>query len=173
MKIIKKGQDFKYHVQIFDKDTGEEIQITLQNYYDLQVYTNDSRTWVDVKSMINASNMLQFDAQILRPLSSGQVHIKVMFSEVNPVFQDGKYDYMQIISVDSYYDSEGMIGDLDKAQWGQIYGDITKQADLISFIKSNSADKDIIGVSKNEYEYLKVNNNLKQNTLYVITDDNE
>lgn len=173
MKIIKKGQDFKYHVQIFDKDTGEEIQITLQNYYDLQVYTNDSRTWVDVKSMINASNMLQFDAQILRPLSSGQVHIKVMFSEVNPAFQDGKYDYMQIISVDSYYDSEGMIGDLDKAQWGQIYGDITKQADLISFIKSNSSDKDIVGVSKNEYEYLKVNNNLKQNTLYVITDDND
>jgi hypothetical protein len=117
--------------------------------------------------------MLQFDAQLLRPLSSGQVHIKVMFSEVNPAFQDGKYDYMQIISVDSYYDSEGMIGDLDKAQWGQIYGDITKQQDLISFIKSNSSDKDIIGVSKKEYEYLKVNNNLKQNTLYVITDDNE
>ena len=37
----------------------------------------------------------------------------------------------------------------------------------------NSSDKDIIGVSKNEYEYLKVNNNLKQNTLYVITDDND
>ena len=50
---------------------------------------------------------------------------------------------------------------------------ITKQADLISFIKTNSADKDIVGVSQNEYEYLKVNNNLKQNTLYVITDDNE
>ena len=173
MKIIKKGQDFKYHVQIFDKDTGEEIQITLQNYYKVQIYTNDSRTWIDATSYIDASNMLQVDTQLFRPLSSGQIHIKIMFSEANSVFQDGKYDYMQIISVDSYYDSEGMIGDLDKAQWGQIYGDITKQADLISFIKSNSADKDIIGVSQNEYEYLKVNNNIKQNTLYVITDDNE
>lgn len=173
MKIIKKGQDFKYHVQIFDKDTGEEIQITLQNFYDLQVYTNDSRTWVNVKSCIDASNMLQFDAQILRPLSSGQVHIKVMFSEDNPVFQDGKYNYMNIISTDSYYDSEGMVGNLEKAQWGQIFGDISKQEDLVNFIKSNSADKDIVGISQNEYEYLKVNNQLKEHTLYVITDDNE
>ncbi|MCI7206901.1 MAG: hypothetical protein MSA15_13060 [Clostridium sp.] len=123
--------------------------------------------------MINASNMLQFDAQILRPLSSGQVHIKVMFSEVNPAFQDGKYDFMQIISVDSYYDSEGMIGDLDKAQWGQIYGDITKQADLINFIKNGSVDKVVLGITQNEYEHLKVNNQLKEDTLYVITDDNE
>lgn len=173
MKIIKKGQDFKYHVQIFDKDTGEEIQITLQNYYDLQVYTNDSRTWIDATSYIDAGNMLQFDAQILRALSSGQVHIKIMFSEENPSFQDGKYDYMNIISTDSYYDSEGMIGNLEKAQWGQIFGDITKQEDLVNFIKNESVDKAVIGISQNEYEHLKVNNQLKENTLYVITDDNE
>lgn len=173
MKIIKKGQDFKYHVQIFDKDTGEEIQITLQNYYKVQIYTNDSRTWIDATSYIDASNMLQFDAQILRPLSSGQVHIKVMFSEANPAFQDGKYDYMNIISTDAYYDSEGMIGNLEKAQWGQIFGDITKQEDLVNLIKNGSGDKAIVGISQNEYENLKVNNQLKENTLYVITDDNE
>lgn len=173
MKIIKKGQDFKYHVQIPDKDTGNEIQITLQNYYDVQVYTNDSRTWVDVKSCLNASNMLQFDSQFLRPLSSGQIHIKVMFSEVNPAFQDGKYDFMKIISVDSYYDAEGMIGDLDKAQWGQIYGDITQQKDLMDYLKANVSDKDIIGLTKIEYDYLKTNNNLKENNLYVIKDDND
>ena len=55
MKIIKKGQDFKYHVQIFDKDTGEEIQITSQNYYKVQIYTNDSRTWIDTTSYIDAN----------------------------------------------------------------------------------------------------------------------
>ena len=177
MKIIKKGQDFKYHVQIFDKDTGEEIQITLQNYYDLQVYTNDSRTWVDVTSYIDASNMLQVDTQILSPLSSGQVHIKVMFSEANSVFQDKSYDYMNIISTDSYYDSEDMIDNLEKVQWGQIFGDITKQKDLIDLIKKVIDDKDInkyfVGLTQNEYEHLKVNNQLKDNTLYVITDDNE
>ena len=177
MKIIKKGQDFKYHVQIFDKDTGEEIQITLQNYYDLQVYTNDSRTWVDVTSYIDASNMLHVDTQILSPLSSGQVHIKVMFSEANSVFQDKSYDYMNIISTDSYYDSEDMIDNLEKVQWGQIFGDITKQKDLIDLIKKVIDDKDInkyfVGLTQNEYEHLKVNNQLKDNTLYVITDDNE
>lgn len=173
MKIIKKGQDFKYHVQIFDKDTGEEIQITLQNYYKVQIYTNDSRTWIDVTSYIDASNMLQVDTQLLRPLSSGQIHIKIMFSEVNPVFQDKNYDYMNIISTDSYYDSEDMIGNLEKAQWGQIFGDITKQEDLINIIKNGSVDKAVIGISQNEYEHLKVNNQLKENTLYVITDDNE
>ena len=177
MKIIKKGQDFKYHVQIFDKDTGEEIQITLQNYYDLQVYTNDSRTWVDVTSYIDASNMLQVDTQLLSPLSSGQIHIKIMFSEANSVFQDKNYDYMNIISTDSYYDSEDMIDNLEKVQWGQIFGDITKQEDLINLIKKVIDDKDInkyfVGLTQNEYEHLKVNNQLKENTLYVITDDNE
>ena len=177
MKIIKKGQDFKYHVQIFDKDTGEEIQITLQNYYDLQVYTNDSRTWVDVTSYIDASNMLHVDTQILSPLSSGQVHIKVMFSEANSVFQDKSYDYMNIISTDSYYDSEDMIDNLEKVQWGQIFGDITKQKDLIDLIKKVIDDKDInkyfVGLTQNEYEHLKVNNQLKDNTLYIIIDDNE
>lgn len=173
MKIIKKGQDFKYHVQVLDKDTGQEIQITMQNYYELQLYTNDSRTWISVKSNINASNMLQFDSQLLRPLSSGQIHVKVMFSEVNPAFQDGKYDYMKIFNVDSYYDAEGMIGDLDKAQWGQIYGDISQQKDLVNFIKNEVSEKDIISVTKIEYEYLKANNNLKSGSLYVITDDNE
>ena len=177
MKIIKKGQDFKYHVQIFDKDTGEEIQITLQNYYKVQIYTNDSRTWIDATSYIDASNMLQVDTQLLRPLSSGQIHIKIMFSEANHVFQDRKYDYMNIISTDSYYDSEAMIDNLEKAQWGQIFGDITKQEDLINLIKKVIDDKDInkyfVGLTQNEYEQLKVNNQLKENTLYVITDDNE
>ena len=177
MNIIKKGQDFKYHVQIFDKDTGEEIQITLQNYYKVQIYTNDSRTWIDATSYIDASNMLQVDTQLLSPLSSGQIHIKIMFSEANSVFQDKNYDYMNIISTDSYYDSEDMIGDLDKAQWGQIFGDITKQKDLINLIKNLIDDKDInkyfVGITQNEYEHLKVNNQLKDNTLYVITDDNE
>ena len=177
MKIIKKGQDFKYHVQIFDKDTGEEIQITLQNYYKVQVYTNDSRTWIDATSYIDASNMLQVDTQLLSPLSSGQIHIKIMFSEANSVFQDKNYDYMNIISTDSYYDSEDMIDNLEKVQWGQIFGDITKQEDLINLIKKVIDDKDInkyfVGLTQNEYEQLKVNNQLKENTLYVITDDNE
>ena len=177
MNIIKKGQDFKYHVQIFDKDTGEEIQITLQNYYKVQVYTNDSRTWIDATSYIDASNMLQVDTQLLSPLSSGQMHIKIMFSEANSVFQDKNYDYMNIISTDSYYDSEDMIDNLEKVQWGQIFGDITKQEDLINLIKKVIDDKDInkyfVGLTQNEYEQLKVNNQLKENTLYVITDDNE
>ena len=177
MKIIKKGQDFKYHVQIFDKDTGEEIQITLQNYYNVQIYTNDSRTWVDVTSYIDASNMLQVDTQLLSPLSSGQIHIKIMLSEANSVFHDKNYDYMNIISTDSYYDSEDMIDNLEKVQWGQIFGDITKQEDLINLIKKVIDDKDInkyfVGLTQNEYEQLKVNNQLKENTLYVITDDNE
>ena len=177
MKIIKKGQDFKYHVQIFDKDTGEEIQITSQNYYKVQIYTNDSRTWIDVTSYIDASNMLQVDTQLLSPLSSGQIHIKIMFSEANSVFQDKNYDYMNIISTDSYYDSEDMIDNLEKVQWGQIFGDITKQEDLINLIKKVIDDKDInkyfVGLTQNEYEQLKVNNQLKENTLYVITDDNE
>ena len=177
MKIIKKGQDFKYHVQIFDKDTGEEIQITLQNYYKVQIYTNDSRTWIDAASYIDASNMLQVDTQLLSPLSSGQIHIKIMFSEANSVFQDKNYDYMNIISTDSYYDSEDMIDNLEKVQWGQIFGDITKQEDLINLIKKVIDDKDInkyfVGLTQNEYEHLKVNNQLKENTLYVITDDNE
>ena len=177
MNIIKKGQDFKYHVQIFDKDTGEEIQITLQNYYKVQIYTNDSRTWIDAASYIDASNMLQVDTQLLSPLSSGQIHIKIMFSEANSVFQDKNYDYMNIISTDSYYDSEDMIDNLEKVQWGQIFGDITKQEDLINLIKKVIDDKDInkyfVGLTQNEYEQLKVNNQLKENTLYVITDDNE
>ena len=177
MKIIKKGQDFKYHVQIFDKDTGEEIQITLQNYYKVQIYTNDSRTWIDATSYIDASNMLQVDTQLLRPLSSGQIHIKIMFSEANSVFRDNNYDYMNIISTDSYYDSEDMIDNLEKVQWGQIFGDITKQEDLINLIKNLINDKDInkyfVGLTQNEYEHLKANNQLKENTLYVITDDNE
>ena len=177
MKIIKKGQDFKYHVQIFDKDTGEEIQITSQNYYKVQIYTNDSRTFIDATSYIDASNMLQVDTQLLRPLSSGQIHIKIMFSEANSIFRDNNYDYMNIISTDSYYDSEDMIDNLEKVQWGQIFGDITKQEDLINLIKKVIADKDInkyfVGLTQNEYEQLKVNNQLKENTLYVITDDNE
>ena len=177
MKIIKKGQDFKYHVQIFDKDTGEEIQITSQNYYKVQIYTNDSRTFIDATSYIDASNMLQVDTQLLRPLSSGQIHIKIMFSEANSVFRDNNYDYMNIISTDSYYDSEDMIDNLEKVQWGQIFGDITKQEDLINLIKKVIDDKDInkyfVGLTQNEYEQLKVNNQLKDNTLYVITDDNE
>ena len=177
MKIIKKGQDFKYHVQIFDKDTGEEIQITSQNYYKVQFYTNDSRTWIDATSYIDASNMLQVDTQLLSPLSSGQIHIKIMFSEANSVFQDKNYDYMNIISTDSYYDSEDMIDNLEKVQWGHIFGDITKQEDLINLIKKVIDDKDInkyfVGLTQNEYEQLKVNNQLKENTLYVITDDNE
>ena len=177
MNIIKKGQDFKYHVQIFDKDTGEEIQITLQNYYKVQIYTNDSRTWIDATSYIDASNILQVDTQLLSPLSSGQIHIKIMFSEANSVFRDNNYDYMNIISTDSYYDSEDMIDNLEGVQWGQIFGDITKQEDLINLIKKLIDDKDInkyfVGLTQNEYEHLKVNNQLKDNTLYVITDDNE
>ena len=177
MKIIKKGQDFKYHVQIFDKDTGEEIQITSQNYYKVQIYTNDSRTWIDATSYIDASNMLHVDTQLLSPLSSGQIHIKIMFSEANSVFHDKNYDYINIISTDSYYDSEDMIDNLEKVQWGQIFGDITKQEDLINLIKKVIDDKDInkyfVGLTQNEYEQLKVNNQLKDNTLYVITDDNE
>ena len=177
MKIIKKGQDFKYHVQIFDKDTGEEIQITLQNCYKVRIYTNDSRTWIDATSYIDTSNMLQVDTQLLSPLSSGQIHIKIMFSEANSVFQDKNYDYINIISTDSYYDSEDMIDNLQKVQWGQIFGDITKQEDLINLIKNVIDDKDInkyfVGLTQNEYEQLKVNNQLKDNTLYIIIDDNE
>ena len=92
----------------------------------MQIYTNDSRTWIDATSYIDTSNMLQVDTQILRPLSSGQMHIKIMLSEANSIFQDKNYDYMNIISTDSYYDSEDMIDNLGKTQWGQIFGDITK-----------------------------------------------
>ena len=55
----------------------------------------------------------------------------------------------------------------------QIQGDITKQRDLINFIKNESDDKAIVGITQNEYEQLKINNQLKENTLYVIIDDNE
>ena len=143
----------------------------------MQIYTNDSRTWIDATSYIDASNMLQVDTQLFRSLSSGQIHIKIMFSEANPVFHDKSYDYMNIISTDSYYDSEDMIDNLEKAQWGQIFGDITKQEDLINLIKNIINDKDInkyfVGLTQNEYEQLKVNNQLKDNTLYIIIDDNE
>ena len=109
----------------------------------MQIYTNDSRTWIDATSYIDASNMLQVDTQLLSPLSSGQIHIKIMFSEANSVFQDKNYDYMNIISTDSYYDSEDMIDNLGRVQWGQIFGDITKQEDLINLIKKVIDDKDI------------------------------
>ena len=66
----------------------------------MQIYTNDSRTWIDATSYIDASNMLQVDTQLLSPLSSGQIHIKIMFSEANSVFRDNNYDYMNIISTD-------------------------------------------------------------------------
>ena len=139
----------------------------------MQIYTNDSRTWIDATSYIDASNMLQVDTQLLSPLSSGQIHIKIMFSEANSVFQDKNYDYMNIISTDSYYDSEDMIDNLEKTQWGHIFGDITKQEDLINLIKNGSVNKVVLGLTQNEYEHLKVNNQLKEDTLYVITDDNE
>ena len=54
-----------------------------------------------------------------------------------------------------------------------IFVDITKQKELINVIKNGNDDKSVIGITQNEYEHLKVNNQLKDNTLYVITDDNE
>ncbi|MDD7754889.1 MAG: hypothetical protein PUJ51_10350 [Clostridiales bacterium] len=62
---------------------------------------------------------------------------------------------------------------IDDNECEQILGDITRQADLISFIKNGSDVKVIIGITQNEYEHLKVNNQLKDNTLYVIIDDND
>ncbi|MDD7754888.1 MAG: hypothetical protein PUJ51_10345 [Clostridiales bacterium] len=48
---------------------------------------------------------------------------------------------------------------------------------MINLIKKLIDDKDInkyfVGLTQNEYEHLKVNNQLEDNTLYVITDDNE
>lgn len=171
MKIITKGNDLQYQVNIKDKE-GNDVSVTMQNYYKILIYTNDSRIFIDVTGSLNASNILSVDCQMFRPLNSGQIHIKVMFSETNPDFMDGKYDYLKIISTEYYYQSD-VKGNIDgTAQWGYLYGSIEDQADIIEFIRENTSDKDIVGLTQAEYEALIANNQVKPNSLYVITDNN-
>lgn len=171
MKIIKKGNDLQYHITVKD-NTGQEVSVTLKNYYKICLYTEDSRIFIDVTSFLNASNILSVDCQLFKPLASGQVHIKVMFSDLNPDFHDGKYDYMKIINTEYYYDSEGTDTLNGAAQWGLIYGSIGDQSDLLQFIRDNTSDKDIVGLTQAEYDYLVIQGQVKQNNLYVITDNN-
>lgn len=171
MIIINKGQDFQYKVNIKDQD-GEEITVAIQNYYKVQIYTSDPMVFVDVTTRINTNNVLNVDYQLFSPLPSGQVHIKIMFSENNPDFYDGKYDYLKIINTEYFYDSEKAVYPEGQAQWGQIYGDITDQADLIGYIMEHTSDKDIVGLTQAEYDYMVANDLIKDNNLYIITDNN-
>lgn len=171
MKIIKKGNDLQYKINIKDA-SGEPVSVTLKNYYKICIYTEDSRIFIDVTSYLNASNVLSVDCQLFKVLPSGQVHIKVMFSDLNPDFHDGKYDYIKIINTEYYYDSEGEYSVSGAAQWGNIYGSIGDQSDLLQFIRDNTSDKDIVGLTQAEYDYLVIQGQVKQNNLYVITDNN-
>lgn len=171
MKIITKGNDLQYRVNIKDKE-GNEVSVTMQNYYKILIYTSTPAVYIDVTSYLNANNLLSVDCQLFKPLVTGQVHIKVMFSEQNPDFHDGKYDYLKILNTDYYYDSEGYDGHTGAAQWGLIYGSIEDQADLVQYIRDNTSDKDIVGVTQAEYDYLVTSGNVKSNNLYVITDNN-
>ena len=60
MKIITKGNDLQYRVNIKDKE-GNEVSVTMQNYYKIQVYTTDPRVYIDVTGSLNASNILSVD----------------------------------------------------------------------------------------------------------------
>lgn len=169
MKIITKGNDLQYRVNIKDKE-GNEISVTMQNYYKILIYTNDSRIFIDVTGSLNASNILSVDCQMFKPLNSGQIHIKVMFSETNPDFMDGKYDYLKIINTEYYYQSD-VKGNIDgTAQYGLLYGSIEDQADLVEYIKQQVSDKDIVGLSYSEYEEIRNSGQIKSQCLYVITD---
>lgn len=171
MKIITKGNDFQYQLNIKDKD-GNLIPITQQNYYRVTIYTSDPKIYVDVTNALNASNVLSVDCQLFRVLNSGQIYIKVMFSEQNPDFMDGKYDYLKILNTEYYYQSDAKGNIPGTAQWGYLYGSIEDQADLVQYIKDNTSDKDIIGLTQAEYDYLVLSGNVKSNNLYVITDNN-
>lgn len=170
MKIITKGNDLQYKLNIKDKE-GNEVSVTMQNYYKILIYTNNSAVYINVTNYLNASNVLSVDCQLFKPLGTGQVHIKVMFAEQNPDFHDGQYDYMKIINTEYYYDSEGYDG-TQGAQYGFLYGNIEDQADLVDYIKSQVSDKDIVGLTQNEYDYLVSSGNIKPQNLYVITDNN-
>lgn len=171
MKIITKGNDLQYQLDVKDKD-GNTISVTLQNYYKILIYTFDPNKYIDVTVYLNASNVLSVDCMLLKPLSSGQIHIVVKFSETNPYFADGRYDYMKIINTEYYYEAE-VNGNIDgTAQWGLLYGSVEDQTDLVQYIKSNVSDKDIVGLTQAEYDTLKANGQIKPGNLYVITDNN-
>lgn len=78
---------------------------------------------------------------------------------------------MKIINTEYYYDSEGYDG-MNAAQWGNLFGSIEDQADLVQYIQDHTSDKDIVGLTQNEYDYLVSSGNVKANNLYVITDNN-
>ena len=170
MKIITKGNDLQYKLEVKDKN-GNVVSVTMQNYYKILIYTSNSAVYINVTNYLNASNVLSVDCQLFKPLGTGQVHIKVMFAEQNPDFHDGQYDYMKIINTEYYYDSEGYDG-MNAAQWGLLYGSIEDQADLVQYIQDHTSDKDIVGLTQNEYDYLVSSGNVKANNLYVITDNN-
>lgn len=170
MKIITKGNDLQYKLEVKDK-SGNTVSVTMQNYYKILIYTNNSAVYINVTNYLNASNVLSVDCQLFKPLGTGQVHIKVMFAEQNPDFHDGQYDYMKIINTEYYYDSEGYDG-MNAAQWGLLFGSIEDQADLVQYIQDHTSDKDIVGLTQNEYDYLVSSGNVKANNLYVITDNN-
>lgn len=170
MKIITKGNDLQYKLEVKDK-SGNTVSVTMQNYYKILIYTSNSAVYINVTNYLNASNVLSVDCQLFKPLGTGQVHIKVMFAEQNPDFHDGQYDYMKIINTEYYYDSEGYDG-MNAAQWGNLFGSIEDQADLVQYIQDHTSDKDIVGLTQNEYDYLVSSGNVKANNLYVITDNN-
>jgi hypothetical protein len=60
MIIIRRGQDFLYTVLVKDSE-GNPITIKEQNYYKVQIYTNDSRVYIDVTRFINSSNEVNVD----------------------------------------------------------------------------------------------------------------
>ena len=70
MKIIKKGNDLQYKINIKDA-SGEPVSVTLKNYYKICIYTEDSRVFIDVTSYLNASNVLSVDCQLFKVLPSG------------------------------------------------------------------------------------------------------
>lgn len=70
MKIITKGNDLQYKLEVKDKD-GNNVSVTLQNYYKILIYTYDPNKFIDVTSCLNASNVLSVDCQLLRPIPSG------------------------------------------------------------------------------------------------------
>lgn len=171
MKLITKGNDLQYKLEVKDNE-GNNVSVTLQNYYKILIYTHDPNKFIDVTPYLNASNVLSVDYELFKPIQSGQVHIVVKFSENNPDFYNGKYDYMKIINTEYYYesDTEGYID--GTAQWGLIYGSIEDQPDLMQFIISNVSDKDIVGLTQAEYNLLLENDQIKPGNLYIITDNN-
>lgn len=171
MKLITKGNDLQYKLEVKDNE-GNNVSVTLQNYYKILIYTHDPNKFIDVTPYLNASNVLSVDYELFKPIQSGQVHIVVKFSENNPDFYNGKYDYMKIINTEYYYESD-IEGYIDgTAQWGLIYGSIEDQPDLMQFIISNVSDKDIVGLTQAEYNLLLENDQIKPGNLYIITDNN-